>query len=369
MAGTKHIVAVVGTRPEAIKMAPIVRALRATDWARCTLLVTAQHRALLDSALAPFDLKADVDLDLMTADQTLAGITGRAFLRLEEALARLQPDCVLAQGDTTTVMATATTCFYMRIKFGHVEAGLRTGNIQTPFPEEFNRVVAGLVADLHFAPTTLSAETLTRSGVAPEKIFVTGNTVIDALLDVRASLAPAPPDRLGDVRTILLTAHRRENFGEPLRRVLAALRRFTETRADVRVVYPVHPNPNVRKMAQDVFGDAPAVSLIEPLSYPDFVRAMEQSYVIVTDSGGVQEEAPALGKPVLVLRRETERPEAISFGVAELVGVDPHLLTARLTQLFDDSSAYRAMAKGASPYGDGKAAARIVDVLRAQLSS
>ena len=326
-------------------------------------MLTGQHRSLLDQALEQFDIKADFDLNLMEANQKLSRLTARALMALGEMLEEQKPDLVLAQGDTTTVMAAAMACFYASIPFGHVEAGLRTGDLTNPFPEEYNRTIAGITARLHFAPTAAAAASLIRSGVPFNWISLTGNTVIDALRMVESKL-PAPPLSIPDGhQLILLTAHRRENFGAPLAGVFELLRNLLAERRNLHVLYPVHPNPNVGDMARKIFADSKRAHLIEPLGHQDFVAAMKAATVILTDSGGVQEEAPALGKPVLVLRAETERPEALSFGVARLVGTDPVTIRNSLEILLDDESERAQMSTGASPYGDGLASKRIVQAI------
>jgi len=339
-------------------MAPVVHELRASGWAQCLVLLSGQHRDLLDQTLQQFGISADHDLNLMEPSQTLGRLTGNAFIRFDEALRELKPDFVLGQGDTTTAMVAAMSSFYQQIPFGHVEAGLRTGNKSLPFPEEINRVIAGRVADLHFAPTQASVDALLREGVAPEAIQLTGNTVIDNLARYggEISATSSPGERL-----ILLTSHRRENFGEPMRAALLAVRDAVDAHPDVRVLYPVHPNPRVEEVAHDVLGRHDRVSLVAPLGYFEFMAAMKSSYLVVTDSGGVQEEAPFFSKPVLVLRQETERPEAVSVGVAELVGLDRARIRDRLEALLTDRTAYDAMARDCSPYGDGLASRRIVE--------
>jgi UDP-N-acetylglucosamine 2-epimerase (non-hydrolysing) len=357
------IVCVVGTRPEAVKMAPVILALQAQPWAQTRVLATAQHRQMLDQVLAAFGIRPDIDLDLMQPNQDLAELTARMLTAMSGVLKAEKPFAVLAQGDTTTVMVTALACFYQGIPFGHVEAGLRTGDLQRPFPEEMNRVFAGRLARWHFAPTAGARDNLLREGTPAQDVYVTGNTVIDALHTViaRTPDAPAQPDGR---RMILVTAHRRESFGQPLVDICNAIRAIVEHNPDVDVLYPVHPNPNVRRTVDDLLGSHPRIRLVEPLDYLPFVAAMRSAYLILTDSGGVQEEAPAIGKPVLVLREETERPEAVTAGVVKLVGSDTLRIVQSVQQLLDDPAAYRAMAKGISPYGDGKAAARIVDVLQ-----
>ncbi|HEX7368953.1 MAG TPA: UDP-N-acetylglucosamine 2-epimerase (non-hydrolyzing) [Rhodanobacteraceae bacterium] len=365
---SKHIVCIVGTRPEAIKMAPVIKALSREPWTRVTVLATAQHRDLLDQVLALFDIHPDVDLDIMRADQKLPALTARLITALDETFADLVPDVVLAQGDTTTVMTAALVAFYRRIPFGHVEAGLRTHDFDNPFPEEMNRVVAGHLARWHFAPTQQARRNLLREGIDDACVHVTGNTVIDALLEVAATQWPLDIPLDPSKRLVLVTAHRRENFGEPLRAVCRAIRSLVDHYPDIEVVYPVHPNPNVGQVAHELLSGHPRIRLCAPLDYAPFVEAQKRAYLILTDSGGVQEEAPALGKPVLVLRTETERPEAVAEGVVKLVGVDEARIVAEASRLLDDSTAYRAMARGVSPYGDGKAAQRIARVLQDALA-
>lgn len=360
----KHILCIVGTRPEGIKMAPLIQALKREPWARVTVLATAQHRDLLDQVLALFDIRPDVDLDIMRANQALPELTARLITGLDAKFAELTPDVVLAQGDTTTVMTAALVAFYRRIPFGHVEAGLRTHDLDNPFPEEMNRLVAGHLARWHFVPTERSRQNLLREGIVGEAIHVTGNTVIDALLEVASTDWPLDISLDKNKRLLLVTAHRRENFGEPFRAVCRAIRRLVDLHADIEVLYPVHPNPNVSLVAHELLGGHPRIRLCAPLDYAPFVEAQKRAYLILTDSGGVQEEAPALGKPVLVMRTETERPEAVDEGVVRLVGTDEATIVSEATRLLDDPVAYREMARGVSPYGDGKAALRIVAVLR-----
>lgn len=355
---------IVGTRPEAIKMAPVILALKNHPEVSCSVVATAQHRHMLDQVMKVFDIKPDIDLDIMRPNQTLTALTARLLIGLDDVLMGEKPDVVLAQGDTTTVMTAALACFYHRIPFGHVEAGLRTWDMQNPFPEEMNRVIAGRLAKWYFAPTESSRQNLLREGVSDADIVVTGNTVIDALLSVVNREVELPVELDPTKRLILVTAHRRENFGEPFERVCHALLALLERNQDVQVVYPVHPNPNVRDTAHRLLGTHPRVVLCEPLDYLPFVAAMKRAYLILSDSGGVQEEAPALGKPVLVLRHETERPEAVREGVVKLVGTDFDTIVSEVQRLLDDKSAYGKMARGVSPYGDGHAAERIIKVLR-----
>jgi UDP-N-acetylglucosamine 2-epimerase (non-hydrolysing) len=364
----KTVLCVVGTRPEAVKMAPVVLALRREPWARTRVLATAQHRRMLDQVLGLFEIEPDVDLDLMRPEQSLAELTARMITALDQSLQDERPDVVLAQGDTTTVLATGLACFYLRIAFGHVEAGLRTGDLANPFPEEMNRTVASRLARFHFAPTAAARANLLWEGIADAAIHVTGNTVIDALLQVATRDVPLPPGLDGTRRLILVTAHRRESFGLPLRQAFGALRALADRNQDVQILYPVHLNPSVSGPARELLSGHPRIVLCEPLEYAPFVSAMKRAYLIVTDSGGVQEEAPALGKPVLVLRDQTERPEAVAEGVVKLVGTSPERILFEAQRLLDDPQAYAAMARGVSPYGDGHAAERIVAVLRDSLS-
>lgn len=358
------IINVVGTRPEAIKMAPVILALKKIPDFNVRVLATAQHRQMLDQVLKVFDIEPDIDLDIMRPNQALTTLTARLLLDLDGVLLSEKPDAVLAQGDTTTVMTVALACFYHNIPFGHVEAGLRTWDMQNPFPEEMNRVIAGRLAKWHFAPSESSRQNLLREGVSDADIVVTGNTVIDALLSVADREVELPVELDPTKRLILVTAHRRENFGKPFERVCRALLTLLERNPDVQVLFPVHPNPNVRDTAHRLLGTHPRVVLCDPLDYLPFVAAMKRAYLILSDSGGVQEEAPVLGKPVLVLRHETERPEAVQEGVVKLVGTDFDVVVSEAQRLLDDKSAYDKMARGVSPYGDGHAAERIVKVLR-----
>jgi UDP-N-acetylglucosamine 2-epimerase (non-hydrolysing) len=364
-----RVLSAVGTRPEAIKMAPVISALAGQSWAESRVLATAQHRDMLDQVLDVFDIHPDRDLNIMRPNQDLASLTARLLLDVKDALEKEEPDVVLAQGDTTTVLTVALACFYLNIPFGHVEAGLRTGDIRNPFPEEMNRIVAGRLARWHFAPTQSAKSNLLREGIVEEEIRVTGNTVIDALLSVAGTPRDVGLPLDSGKRLVLVTAHRRENFGEPFLEVCRAIRHLADTNEDIEFLYPVHPNPNVRQIADQELGSHPRIVLCEPLDYLPFVGAMQRAYLILTDSGGVQEEAPALGKPVLVMRRETERPEAVDAGVVRLVGPDFRNLVRECQHLLDDPAAYSAMAKGISPYGDGKAAGRIVDTLREHFAS
>jgi UDP-N-acetylglucosamine 2-epimerase len=367
-----RVLSVFGTRPEAIKMAPIVRRLAQAPGITSMVCVTAQHRQMLDQVLNLFAIKPDCDLDLMRDGQGLTYVTTAVLERLHDVYQELKPDRVLVQGDTTTTFAAALAAFYAKIPVAHVEAGLRTGNIHSPWPEEMNRRLTTHIADLHFPPTETAKQNLLHEGVDPARIAVTGNTVIDALLDALAIL-DADPARAAAIdahlprtdpsrRLILVTGHRRENFDGGLQRVAQGLLRLAG-RGDVEIVYPVHLNPNVRQVAETVLSASPAIHLIPPLDYLPFIRLMHRADLIITDSGGVQEEAPSLGKPVLVTRDTTERPEAVEAGTVELVGTDADLLVARANRLLDDRAAYDAMSFAHNPYGDGKAAARILESL------
>ena len=350
-------------------MAPLILALKREAWVNCLVLATAQHRQMLDQVLEVFSIVPDLDLDVMRPNQDLTSLTARLLDGLGNALDSTKPAAVLAQGDTTTVMAAALASFYRNIAFGHVEAGLRTGDLRNPFPEEMNRVIAGRLSRWHFAPTEQSRNNLIAEGFADSEVHVTGNTVIDALLHVAPTANEIGVALDPGKRTVLVTAHRRENFGAPFERVCTAIRALADRNPDIEVLYPVHPNPNVREVAMRLLGNHPRIQLSAPLDYVPFVAAMKRAYLILTDSGGVQEEAPALGKPVLVLREETERPEAIEHGVVRLVGTDPERILGEAQKLLDDPAAYRLMARGVSPYGDGQAADRIVRILRTSLES
>lgn len=368
------MLSIFGTRPEAVKMAPVVYELSKTAGIDSRVCVTAQHREMLDQVTGLFGIVPDIDLDLMRPSQTLAEITAAIFTHLDPVLTDLQPDWILIQGDTTTVMATALLAYYHHIRVGHVEAGLRTGDKWQPFPEEINRRVAGAVSDLHFAPTDWAKENLRRENVPLEKIVVTGNPVIDALRYV-AALPPttqvdalfhqlgisSSPSESDPVRLILVTAHRRENFGKPLEDICTAIRRLAERYRDaVRIIYPVHLNPNVQEPVQRILGNMPNIVLLPPLDYLPWVHLIKRATLILTDSGGLQEEAPGLGVPVLVLRRVTERPEGVQAGTVRLVGADPERIIAESRRLLEDPDAHRQMAQAINPYGDGHAAKRIV---------
>jgi len=365
----KTILSVFGTRPEAIKMAPVLKLLAREKGLRSLVCVTAQHREMLDQVLSLFEISPDEDLDLMREGQTLEQITSRALTAVSATLVRLKPDLLLVQGDTTTTMAAALAAFYARIPVGHIEAGLRTGDAAYPFPEEVNRRITSILAHHHFAPTERARNNLLSESIAEHSILVTGNTVIDALLEtvaLKPSRAPKLPRR-GD-RLILITAHRRENFGAPLLEIAEAIREIADRYPDVDLVYPVHRNPNVDRPVRETLAKTKGVHLIDPLEYKAFVDLMAESYFILTDSGGIQEEAPSLGKPVLVLRDETERPEAVEAGTVKLVGPHRQAIVARSAELLDSKEAYAAMARAMNPYGDGKASQRIVERIREVLS-
>ncbi|MBV5311016.1 non-hydrolyzing UDP-N-acetylglucosamine 2-epimerase [Chromatium okenii] len=368
-----RILTVFGTRPEAIKMAPVVQALAADVTFESRVCVTAQHRQMLDQVLQLFAIQPDFDLNLMQPGQDLTDITANVLLGLRGVLQEFQPDLVLVHGDTTTTCAAALAAYYQRIAVGHVEAGLRTGNIYSPWPEEMNRRLTGQLTELHFAPTAQARTNLLREGVNDDCIHVTGNTVIDALLDVvqRLRTDDALRQRLlsqfnfldATRRLILVTGHRRENFGAGFERICEALATLAQ-RPDVQIVYPVHLNPNVQEPVRRLLGAANHVHLIAPLDYLPFVALMDRADILITDSGGVQEEAPSLGKPVLVMRDTTERPEAVDAGTVRLVGTDPAAIVRETTRLLDDPADYQTMARAHNPYGDGLAAARIVAALR-----
>lgn len=373
--GTSRIVVTFGTRPEAIKMFPVVFALRETGRFDVKVVVTAQHRELLDSVLALAGLSPQLDLDLMQPDQSLDALATRILTRFGAALDALRPDRVLVHGDTLTTMMAALACYFRRIPVGHVEAGLRSGDIYSPWPEEVNRKVTGVVADLHFAPTETAAAALRAENVAADAIHVTGNTVIDALHYAQAritadpSLAPTIAtlrERFAGKRIIAVTAHRRENFGKGMAQIAAALQELAR-RDDIAIIYPLHPNPNVGGVMRQALCGYDNIALIEPLDYLDFVAMMAASDIVLTDSGGIQEEAPSLGKPVLVMRDTTERPEGVAAGTARLVGTDARAIAEQATQLLDDRSAYLAMSRAHNPYGDGQAARRIADIVTTML--
>lgn len=377
----KKVMLVFGTRPEAIKMAPLVKELQKNpEYFETKVCVTAQHRQMLDQVLQLFDIRPDYDLDIMKPGQDLFDITSNVLQGMKPVLQNERPDIVLVHGDTTTTMAAALAAYYCQITVGHVEAGLRTHNKFAPFPEEINRKVAGSLSDLHFAPTKVARQNLLREGIDETNIFVTGNTVIDALLMVSAILENSNDlkAQYGDEfsflnpeqRLILVTGHRRENFGVGFENICMALKEIAERYPDVEIIYPVHLNPNVREPIRRILGNGRRqnIHLIEPVDYLPFVYLMNRSYIILTDSGGVQEEAPSLGKPVLVMRDTTERPEAVEAGVAKLVGTSRSVIVSEVSRLLKDRAAYMDMAQSANPYGDGRASQHISDVCFRQLS-
>lgn len=368
-----RVLSIFGTRPEAVKMAPVVWQLARTVGIDSHVVVTAQHRQMLDQVLDLFDITPEIDLNLMRPNQGLAELTANIFTNLDPVLKQLQPDWVLVQGDTTTVMATALLCYYNRIRVGHVEAGLRTGDKWQPFPEEINRRIAGVAADLHFAPTEQSRQNLLREGVPDWRILVTGNPVIDALGQIVQRPTPDEARQILDRyqigaqgrQLVLVTAHRRENFGAPFEGICAGLRRLAEAYPDrLQLVYPVHLNPNIQEPANRLLSGVPNIALLPPLDYLPMVHLMKRATLVLTDSGGIQEEATSLGIPTLVLREVTERPEGVAAGVLKLVGTDPEVIFSEARRLLEDPSAYRAMASAQNPFGDGHAAERIVQAIQ-----
>ncbi len=358
------VMTVFGTRPEAIKMGPLVKELEQREGVESIVCVTAQHRQMLDQVLQTFNIKPDYDLNIMKPGQTLTEITTRALTKLDEVIKEVKPDIVLVHGDTTTTFAGSMAAFYNQVAIGHVEAGLRTYDKYSPFPEEVNRQMTGVVADLHFAPTEVAKKHLLQEMKKEETIFVTGNTAIDALkTTIREDYTHPVLEGLNGDRYILLTAHRRENLGEPMRGMFTAIRRILEEFDDLQVIYPIHMNPLVRDMAKEVFGDNDRVHLIEPLEVLDFHNFLNKSHLIMTDSGGIQEEAPSLGKPVLVLRNTTERPEGVAAGTLKLAGTDEETIYQLAKELLTDESAYAKMANASNPYGDGHASRYIVDAI------
>ncbi|MCH5287469.1 MAG: UDP-N-acetylglucosamine 2-epimerase (non-hydrolyzing) [Christensenellaceae bacterium] len=360
----KKIMLVFGTRPEAIKMCPLVNELKRRREAQAVVCVTGQHRQMLDQVLTAFSVTPDHDLAIMKPRQTLFDITAAVLEKIRPVMEDERPDVVLVHGDTTTAFAAALACFYLRIPVGHVEAGLRTRNLDSPYPEEFNRQAVDIISRYHFAPTDTARANLLREGKSPESIYVTGNTAIDALrTTVRPDYAHPELKWASDSRLILLTAHRRENLGQPMRQMFRAIRRIVDEHSGLKVIYPVHMNPAVRQTAAEVFGSDGRFHIIEPLDVLDFHNFMARSHLILTDSGGIQEEAPSLGKPVLVMRDTTERPEGIAAGTVALAGTREETIHAELDRLLSDSSAYEAMARASNPYGDGHASERIADIL------
>jgi UDP-N-acetylglucosamine 2-epimerase (non-hydrolysing) len=367
----RRILVVFGTRPEAIKLFPVLHALSAEPGLEVRSCVTAQHRGLLDQVLSIAGIVPDIDLDLMEAGQSLDRLTARLLLALGEVMDRERPDRVIVQGDTATAMVGALAAYYRKIPVAHVEAGLRSGDIYQPWPEEVNRRIVAPIADLHFAPTETAAAALRAENIAPASIHVTGNTVIDALHATRDRIASDPAlaaeiapigERFAGKRIVLVTTHRRENFGDGMSAIARAVGRIAD-RPDVAVIFPVHPNPNVVAAMDAVLGNRPNVARIAPLDYPNFIRALELAHIVLTDSGGVQEEAPALGKPVLVMRETTERPEGVAAGTARLVGPHEDRIVSGISELLDDQHIYAAMARAHNPFGDGRASARIAEIV------
>lgn len=366
------VMTVFGTRPEAIKMAPVVKALEAAPDMEAIVTVTAQHREMLDQVLHLFSITPDYDLNIMSAGQTLYDVTTKALLGLKDVLEEAKPNVVLVHGDTTTTFAGALAAFYQEIPVGHVEAGLRTGNIYSPFPEEMNRKLTGSLTTYHFSPTSSAEKNLLKENISSEHLYVTGNTVIDALRTTVKEGYHFEEELLNSLdyeqkRIILVTTHRRENLGEPMRHVYRAIRRLVHEFDDIEVVFPVHRNPKVRSIVAEELGDTERVHLIDPLEYEPFANLMARSYLLMTDSGGIQEEAPALGKPVLVLRNTTERPEAVTAGTVKLVGTDEEAVFMTARRLLSDKEAYASMANSVNPYGDGEASRRIIEALRFEL--
>ena len=363
------VMSIFGTRPETIKMAPVVHELEKREEIESIVCVTAQHREMLDQVLKALKVKPDYDLNIMKQGQTLSDITTRALKGLEDVIKEVKPDIILVHGDTTTTFAGALAAFYQQVAVGHVEAGLRTYNKYSPFPEEMNRQFVGIVSDMNFAPTERSKNNLLREGKKEETIYVTGNTAIDALnLTVDEEYSDEITEWIGDDRLIVLTAHRRENLGEPMYRMFKAIRRIIDKYDDVKMVYPVHLNPLVVKAANEVFGDSEKIKLIKPLEVVEFHNLLSRSYLILTDSGGIQEEAPSLGKPVIVLRDTTERPEGIDAGTLKLAGTEEETIYQMVDELLSDSMEYEKMSKASNPYGDGHASERIVDEIIAKFS-
>ena len=358
------VMTVFGTRPEAIKVAPLIKELEIRDNIDSIVCVTAQHREMLDQVLEIFNINPDYDLNLMKSNQTLTSITANVLEELNTVINEVKPDIVLVHGDTTTTLSASLAAFYNQCKVGHVEAGLRTYNKYSPYPEEINRQVTGVIADLHFAPTNESKKNLIKEGKCESDIYVTGNTAIDTLkTTVKSNYTNEIIDKIGNDRIILLTAHRRENLGDTMKNMFLAIKKIVEEFNDVQVVYPVHLNPKVRDVADEILGDNKKIHLIEPLNVVDFHNFMEKSYIIMTDSGGIQEEAPSLGKPVLVLRDTTERPEGVEAGTLKLVGTNKDNIYEATKELLTDKEVYKAMSTASNPYGDGFASKYIVDII------
>lgn len=358
------VMTIFGTRPEAIKMAPLVKELESRKEIETIVCVTAQHRQMLDQVLSAFDINPNYDLDIMKSGQSLSDITSRVLQSLDKVIKEVKPDIVLVHGDTTTTLAASFAAFYNQVILGHVEAGLRTYDKYSPYPEEINRQVTGIIADMHFAPTNISKDNLLKEGKNEDTIYVTGNTAIDALkTTVKKNYTHEILEKIGNDKMILLTAHRRENLGENMKSMFSAIKRIVDEFDNIQVVYPIHLNPLVRDIANDIFGDCNKIHLIEPLEVLDFHNFLNKSYIIMTDSGGIQEEAPSLGKPVLVLRNTTERPEGIAAGTLKLAGVDEENIYNLTKELLTNKKLYDSMSKASNPYGDGNASKYIADAL------
>lgn len=364
----KKVMLVFGTRPEAIKMCPLVNELKRRKCFRTVVCVTGQHRQMLDMVLEAFGVTPDYDLSIMKDKQTLFEVTTNILNRIKDILEKERPDVVLVHGDTSTTFVTALACFYLQIPVGHVEAGLRTYNIYSPYPEEFNRQAVSIISKFNFAPTELSKQNLLKEGKKPDSIYVTGNTAIDALkTTVRENYTHPELEWANGSRLIMITAHRRENLGEPMRHMFKAIRRVMDEHSDVKAIYPIHMNPVVREIANEYLGDDDRIHIIEPLDVLDFHNFLSRSYLILTDSGGIQEEAPSLGKPVLVMRDTTERPEGIAAGTLKLVGTEEETIYKDFSGLLSDKIKYEAMSRASNPYGDGHACRRIADILEENL--
>ncbi|CEN83633.1 non-hydrolyzing UDP-N-acetylglucosamine 2-epimerase [Paraclostridium sordellii] len=364
----KKIMVVFGTRPEAIKMCPLVKELKNRKGLETIVCTTGQHRQMLDQVLQAFDIRPDYDLSVMKDKQTLFDITQNILDKMKEVLEKVNPNVVLVHGDTSTTFVTALAAFYLQIPVGHVEAGLRTYDIYSPFPEEFNRQATGLVAKYHFAPTKVSKQNLLNEGKKEDQIYVTGNTAIDALkTTVREDYSHPIIDWVGDGKLIMLTAHRRENLGEPLKNMFSAIKRIVDEHEDIKVIYPIHMNPLVRATANEILGNSERIRIIEPLEVLDFHNFLNKAHLILTDSGGIQEEAPSLGKPVLVMRDTTERPEGVAAGTLKLVGTDEEVIYENFKLLLTNKDEYDKMSKASNPYGDGFASKKIVDILDSEL--
>lgn len=364
----KKVMVVFGTRPEAIKMCPLVKELKIRKNLETIVCVTGQHREMLDQVLKAFDVVPEFDLSIMEEKQTLFDVTSNILTKMKIVLEKVNPDIVLVHGDTSTTFVTALACFYMQIPIGHVEAGLRTYEIYSPFPEEFNRQAVGIMAEYHFAPTEMSKQNLIKEGKDPNKIYVTGNTAIDALkTTVREDYNHKHLEWVADSKLIMITAHRRENIGVPMSNMFKAIRRIVEEYSDIKVIYPIHMNPVIRELANNILGNNKQIKIVEPLDVLDFHNFLAKSYLILTDSGGIQEEAPSLGKPVLVLRNTTERPEGIQAGTLKLVGTEEDVIYKNFKILLENKNEYEKMSKASNPYGDGQASVKIANILESKI--